>query len=64
MEEQIALATMTDCAKGDGLLLCFLPLHAFGTSSSPGAVLLTMLEFESGLLEAVRCVRTKSSASL
>ena len=61
---QIALATMTDCAKGDGFLLCFLPLHTCGASSSPGAVLLTMLEFELGLLGAERCVRTEGSAPL
>lgn len=54
---QIALATMTDCAKEEGLLLCFLSLHTCGTLSSPGAVLLTVLEFE-------RCVKTEDRAPL
>lgn len=35
------IATVTDCAKGHGLLVCFLPLHTCGASSSPGAALLT-----------------------
>lgn len=61
---QIAFATVTDCAEGDGLLLCFLPLHTCGASSSPGALLLIMLEFEPGLLGDERYVRTKGSTAL
>lgn len=55
--EQIALAAMTDRAKEEGLLLCSLPLCTCGTWTSPGVVLLTVLEFE-------RCVRTEGSSPM
>ena len=61
---QITFTTVTGYAKGDGLLLCFLPLHTCGAPSSPDAVSLTMREFESGLLGAARCMRTEGRTSL